>query len=167
MSLKPGVKFETIVVANAIRCWWTKDHLEEGDERLARRNRRLGVFHGRGAFSRAQSRGDRFENNARRRRWSSSFLSLEGPRHLCGMPPRQGPPFPRFAPEAGRERERGKGEADTRPWNIDEGSVNQWSRSKYRKFCERVFTLLRPESQQRIISIQPFFISRILSLWFK
>lgn len=65
------------------------------------------------------------------------------------------------------ERERGKGEADTRPWNIDEGSVNQWSRSKYRKFCERVFTLLRPESQQRIISIQPFFISRILSLWFK
>lgn len=63
------------------------------------------------------------------------------------------------------ERERGKGEADTRPWNIDEGSVNQWSRSKYRKKeHERVFTLLRPESQQRIISIQPFFISRILSL---
>lgn len=86
--------------------WRTKDHLEEeGGERLARRNRRSGVFHGRGAFSRAQSRDDRFENNARRRRWSSSFLSLEGPRHLSGMPPRQGPPFPP-EPESERERER-------------------------------------------------------------
>lgn len=63
----------------------------------------FGVFHGRGAFS--QSGGDRFENNARRRRWSTSFLSLEGPRHLRGMPPRQGPPF-LFAPQTEGKRER-------------------------------------------------------------
>lgn len=52
------------------------------------------------------------------------------------------PAFPARTTEWEREKgrkgeKRKKGGADIRPWNIDEESVNQWSRSKYRKFYKR------------------------------